>query len=81
MRCIATRLLAELKDEQAWQVHFESTTDKQWDRLAAKVRQEITEEEFETMVDRLTDEFARSVGEKAPFLSDYTISNTRMRDN
>lgn len=78
---IATRLLAELKDEQAWQVRFKSTTDEQWDRLAAKVRQEITEEEFETMVDRLTDEFARSVGENAPLLSDYAISGTRMRDN
>lgn len=68
-RAIATRLLAELKDEQAWQVRFESTTDEQWDRLAAKVCQEITEEEFETMVDRLTDEFAKSVGENAPLLS------------
>lgn len=38
---IATRLLAELKDEQAWQVRFEFTTDEQWDLLAAKVRQEI----------------------------------------
>lgn len=72
---IATRLLAELKDEQAWQVRFESTTDEQYDRLAAKVRQEITEEEFETMVDRLTDEFAKSVGENPPLLSDYTVSH------
>ncbi|XWK91075.1 MAG: hypothetical protein U7127_13815 [Phormidium sp.] len=71
---IATRLLAELKDEQAWQVRFESTTDEQWDRLAAKVRQEITEEEFETMVDLLTDEFAKSVGENALLLSDYAVS-------
>ncbi|MGA9378512.1 MAG: hypothetical protein WBV73_07050 [Phormidium sp.] len=78
---IATRLLAELKDEQAWQVRFESTTDEQYDLLAAKVRQEITEEEFETMVDRLTDEFAKSVGENAPLLSDYAISSTRMHDN
>jgi len=70
---IATRLLAELKDEQAWQVRLESKTDEQWDRLAAKVRQEITEEEFDTMVDRLTDEFTRSVGENAPLLSDYAI--------
>lgn len=49
---ITTRLLAELKDEQAWQVRFESTTDEQCDRLAAKVRQEITEEEFETITTR-----------------------------
>lgn len=34
---IATRLLAELKDEQAWATKFESTTDEQWGRLAAMV--------------------------------------------
>ena len=38
---IATRLLAELEDERAWKGRFEATTDKQWDRLAERVRQEI----------------------------------------
>ncbi len=38
---IATRLLAELEDERAWKVRFESTTNEQWDRLARMVRQEI----------------------------------------
>jgi len=38
---IATRLLAELEDEQAWKVRFESTTNEQWDRLAEMVRLEI----------------------------------------
>lgn len=38
---IATRLLAELEDERAWKVRFESTTNEQWDRLAQVVRQEI----------------------------------------
>jgi hypothetical protein len=38
---IATRLLAELEDEQAWQNRFDATTDNQWDNLAALVRQEI----------------------------------------
>lgn len=38
---IATRLLAELKDEQAWVSRFQSTTDEQWDRLAAMVRHDI----------------------------------------
>jgi hypothetical protein len=38
---IASRLLAELKDEQRWTEQFESTTDEQWDRLAEMVRQEI----------------------------------------
>ena len=38
---IASRLMAELKDEQRWTEQFESTTDEQWDRLAGMVRQEI----------------------------------------
>lgn len=38
---VATRLLAELKDEQAWASRFEATTDEQWDQLAAMVRQDI----------------------------------------
>lgn len=38
---IASRLMAELKDEQKWTEQFESTTDEQWDRLADMVRQEI----------------------------------------
>jgi hypothetical protein len=38
---IAARLLAEMEDEQTWKAQFESTTDDQWDRMAAMVRQEI----------------------------------------
>jgi len=38
---IALRLIAKLKDEQAWTASFEATTDDQWDRLADMVRQEI----------------------------------------
>ncbi|MBD2234814.1 hypothetical protein [Phormidium tenue] len=38
---VATRLLAELEDEQAWQSRFDATTDNQWDSLAAIVREEI----------------------------------------
>lgn len=38
---IASRLLAELKDEQQWVEQFKSTTDDQWDRLADLVRQDI----------------------------------------
>ena len=38
---IATRLLAELEDEQAQQSRFHATTDTQWDNLTALVRQEI----------------------------------------
>jgi len=39
---IASRLMAELKDEQRWSEQFESTTSEQWNRLADIVRQEIT---------------------------------------
>jgi mRNA-degrading endonuclease RelE of RelBE toxin-antitoxin system len=38
---IANCLLAELEDERAWQVRFESTTNQQWDSLAEMVRLEI----------------------------------------
>jgi uncharacterized protein YllA (UPF0747 family) len=38
---IASRFLAEIQDEKAWQTRFENTTDRQWDNLAAMVRQEI----------------------------------------
>ena len=38
---IATRLLAEMEDEQTWKAQFESTTDDQWERMAEMVRQEI----------------------------------------
>ncbi len=38
---IATRLLAELEDENAWQEKFAATTDSQWDDLAAMVRKDI----------------------------------------
>ncbi len=38
---IATRLLAEMEEEQTWKTKFESTTDEQWDRIAQMVRQEI----------------------------------------
>lgn len=38
---IATRLLAELEDEQVWKAQFESTTDDQWDRIAEMALQEI----------------------------------------
>jgi len=37
---IASCLLAELKDEQAWASRFESTTNEQW-RLTAVIRQDI----------------------------------------
>jgi len=38
---IAERILADLKDEQAWAESFDATTDAQWDRLAEMARSEI----------------------------------------
>lgn len=38
---IAARFLAELQDEQKWDIRFSATTDDQWDQMAAMVRQEI----------------------------------------
>lgn len=42
---IASRFLTELKDEQDWITRFEDTTDEQWDRMAAMVRQDIADGE------------------------------------
>lgn len=42
---IAARFLAELQDEQKWENRFAATTDEQWDRMAAMVRQEIAKGE------------------------------------
>jgi hypothetical protein len=38
---IAASFLAELKSEQQWETRLAETTDEQWDRMAAMVRQEI----------------------------------------
>ncbi|MCY3683881.1 MAG: hypothetical protein OXH16_20975 [Gemmatimonadetes bacterium] len=38
---IAARIIADLKDDQAWTERFEATTDEQWDRLAEGVRREV----------------------------------------
>jgi len=38
---IAARLLADLADERAWAARFAATSDAQWERMAAMVRQEI----------------------------------------
>ncbi|MEC4881537.1 MAG: hypothetical protein SAL70_09325 [Scytonema sp. PMC 1070.18] len=58
---IASRLMAELKDEQTWTQQFESTTDEQWDRLADMVRQEIANGETVQDIERLR-ELALSQG-------------------
>ena len=38
---IASRLLAEVEDEQQWAVRFTATTDDQWDRLVAEMRRDV----------------------------------------
>lgn len=38
---IASRFLVELQDEKKWEAQFATTTDSQWDQMAAMVRQEI----------------------------------------
>jgi hypothetical protein len=38
---IAARLLMELPDENEWTARFATTTDAQWDCLAAMVRQPL----------------------------------------
>ena len=42
---IAARFLAELQNEQKWEAQFAATTDDQWDRMAAMVRQEVAKGE------------------------------------
>jgi hypothetical protein len=42
---IASRFLVESKEEQKWATSLAATTDDQWDRMAAMVRQEITKGE------------------------------------
>ncbi len=46
---IATQLLAELQDDQKWETRFAATTDEQWDRMAAVIRQEIASGETVTL--------------------------------
>jgi hypothetical protein len=38
---IASRLLEEVEDERQWAARFAATTDDQWDKLLAKVRQDV----------------------------------------
>ncbi len=43
---IAARFIAELQDERKWETRFVTTTDEQWDQMAAMVRQEIANGEI-----------------------------------
>lgn len=38
---IASRLLSELRQEEAWEKSFAATTDEQWDKLAERARSNI----------------------------------------
>ena len=48
---IASRLLAEVEDERAWNARFAATTDDQWDRLVAEVRREMVDEGTSSLAD------------------------------
>lgn len=52
---IAPHLLAELEDEQQWKSRFEATTDRQWNALAERVRQDITAENIDSIDDVFSD--------------------------
>ena len=38
---LATRILADMEDDQAWDVQFAATTEEQWARLAEMAQREI----------------------------------------
>jgi hypothetical protein len=38
---LAARILADLEDEQAWEVRFDGTSAEQWERLANLTQREI----------------------------------------
>jgi hypothetical protein len=38
---IASRILAEINDEEVWAASFDATSDAAWDKLAADVRADI----------------------------------------
>ena len=48
---LAERILADLRDEEAWDRSFERTTDDQWDRMAHLVRNEVTSGETKDLND------------------------------
>lgn len=52
---IASRILAELADEQEWTSRFNATTDHQWDRLSELARQEISAGDTDALDDVFPD--------------------------
>lgn len=52
---IASRILAELADEQEWTTRFNATTDRQWDQLSELARQEISAGDTEPLDDVFPD--------------------------
>jgi hypothetical protein len=47
---IAARLLAEIDDDRAWEARFRSTTDEQWEAIAAMARRDA---EYDELLKRL----------------------------
>ena len=48
---LAALILAEIDNERAWDRAFASTTDEQWDKLAAMARREISAEGSSPLAD------------------------------
>ena len=48
---LAERILADLRDEEAWDRSFENTTNDQWDRMADLARKEIRSGETRNLDD------------------------------
>lgn len=53
---LAARMLAELGDETKWDRSFASTTDDQWDKLAALARRDIASSGSSTLDDLIAGE-------------------------
>jgi hypothetical protein len=52
---IASRILADLADEQEWTTRFNATTNQQWDRLSELARQEINAGDTDALDDVFPD--------------------------
>ena len=57
---MATRILADLEDDQAWDERLEATTAQQWSKLAEMAKRELASGEVTPMEDFLA---ARKVRE------------------
>jgi hypothetical protein len=52
---LAARILADLEDEQAWEMRFDSTSAEQWERLVNGAQREIAAGETTPLQDVFPD--------------------------